>query len=117
MPNYRDTLRELLAQAPEDLSDDDLADLAATAQTLSRLGVASPALPAPPASPPEDRKAAARARLAEISASPLGAGARDHQRLARAREREQLLAVVHDLPTGRVDHNGHFRPSGGGDAA
>lgn len=110
MPNYRDTLRELLANAPEDLSDDDLADLAHSAQTISRLSVQAPS--AATARPKVDRREAARARLAELDAQPVPDNASDRLRVQRAHERAELLAVITNQ-VGFTDENGHFVPTGG----
>lgn len=113
MASYRDTLRELLANAPDDLSDDDLADLAHSAQTISRLNVQTPAAAAKPR---VDRREAARAKLAELDAQPVPDNASDRLRVQRAHERAELLAVITDQ-VGITDENGWFVRTGGGPEA
>ena len=107
MPSYRDILQNLLAQAPENLSDDDLAELAASAQTMARLGVTPPAAKPAPQQSLETRQTAARARLRELDAEVAQRpNMSDREKHARVDERLKLYGELYE--TGGDATNGHF---------
>lgn len=118
MASYRQILSTLIASATGDLDDNMLAELAATAQTLAKLGVSQPptGAPAPKAAP--DPREAARARLAELNASPLPPGASETAKIRRAQEHEAALRVLHPELAGPSNAEAFdiFFPTGG-DAA
>jgi hypothetical protein len=93
MATAKAILSELLANAPDTIDSAGVAELAKTAETLARLGASAP--PVAP-KPKTDPVSAARARLAELDASPLPAGARDYQRIERANERARLVGEIYE---------------------
>lgn len=107
MSTFKKTLASLIAAAPDDLDESALAELATAAATLAKYGTAPP-VTAPTAKP--DPKVAARAKLAELQASPLSPHASDRLKCERAGQVAELYAIVHGME-GRTDHNGFFVPT------
>jgi len=92
MPSFQEALQSLIANSKEALTAERLAAYSAVAEQLAALDVPPPA-PAPVVKP--DPAVAARAKLAELNATPLPPGATDRQKIARAEEQAAALRVLH----------------------
>ena len=114
--NYKQVLADLLSKAPDDLTDQQLAEISAAARTISKFGGKAEATTPTRPSAPADPVAAARARWNELQQNPLPAGSSDQARQARAIENAKLLrAMGHQDDDGQGNNVVVFtgRPSGG----